>query len=175
MRSTMRVVVRFGILGAAAFGLESAGLGTFGLASACRMEPNPEPFEGGEVYCSGFTAKPIPAKECRGCSGGAFALCNGNTFSECTCELPSDYSLDAGTFEAESPPISNGAPVSVTFEAGRLPCCEGKVVREIPKVQCPTNCGGEVAWVICQDNAWTECACDIPDGYSLSDVTCDGG
>jgi hypothetical protein len=174
MRATMRAVARFGVFVAAAGTVARAGLVTGGLSSACTTEPDPVYYDGGgDAYCSGLFAKPIPARECTGCSSQAFALCNGNTFNECICELPSDYSLDSGTFEAANPLSPEGSLAS--FDASILPCCQGKAALEIPAANCPLSCAGTVAYAICQDNAYTVCACDIPREYALPDYTCDGG
>src|SRR5580658_2302771 len=122
MRRAMRAVMRVGAAVAAAGALAGTGIAAVGMAAACRTEPNPEYYEGGALgYCSGFTAKPLAAGECRGCNGEAFALCNGSSFTECACELPSDYSLDSGTFEAETPIVEEGG--LTPFDASGLPCC----------------------------------------------------
>jgi hypothetical protein len=170
-----------GILAMAGGVLAIAALTSAGMASGCHVEPNPEYFEGGALgYCSGFAAKPITAGECRGCSGGAFALCNGNSFNECTCELPVDYSLDAGTFAPDSPVITEAGPRSSSFEAGGLVaiCCEGNMAREIPSANCPLNCPPlSVAWALCEGNAWAQCACSMPPGFVEvpPGYICDGG
>jgi hypothetical protein len=176
MRETLKAVVRLGVLVMSAGALASTGVTSAGLASACRMEPDPVFLEGGAAlgYCSGFFAKPLRTGECPGCSGEAFALCNGNSFNECTCELPSEYSLDSGTFQGATPGMAAGL-TPITVEAGRYPCCEGNVYREIPAFVCPAHCAGEVAYLICQGDAWTACSCEIPAGFNLPDITCDGG
>jgi hypothetical protein len=174
----MRAVAHLGVLVTAAAALAGAGMTIAGMASACNMEPDPVYFAGGKAlgYCSGFTAKTLRAGECHACSGEAFALCNGTSFNECTCQLPGDYSLDAGTFEGASPtPIADGGLTPISVEGGRYPCCEGNVYREIPASDCPSPCAGEVAYLICQDNAWTACACSIPAGFALPTNICDGG
>jgi hypothetical protein len=177
MRRAMRALARLCAAVAVAGALAGVEIATAGMTEACHMEPNPEHYEAGAAlgYCSGFTAKPLAAGECRGCSGAAFALCNGVTFTECACELPSDYSLDSGTFEAETPVIEEGG--LTPFDATGLPCCKGNTVFEIPSSYCPSHCAGVVAYAICEDNAYTECNCDIPERYSLPgpDFVCDGG
>lgn len=178
MRETMRALARLAVCVTAVAALASGGVTIASLASACHMEPNPVYLEGGAAlgYCAGFTAITLRAGVCRGCSGEAFALCNGNSFNECTCDLPSDYSLDSGTFEAaSSAPITEGGLTPVTVEGGRYPCCEGEVYREIPASDCPANCAGELAYLICENSAWAACACSIPSGFKLPTETCDGG
>jgi|HubBroStandDraft_1064217.scaffolds.fasta_scaffold428186_1 hypothetical protein len=176
---TLRAGARLAVVSTAAVALASAGVATAGLSSACTTEANPEYLEGGKAlgYCSGFTAVPLAEGECPGCKGQAFALCNGTSFNECVCgEIPSDYSFDSGTFEAESPVIVEGGLTS--FEDGSaLPCpvCEDKSAEEIPAAACPSHCAGVVAYALCVGNAYTQCACDMPEGYSLPTYTCDGG
>jgi hypothetical protein len=145
--------------------------------SACIEEPNPSAFDGGALgYCSGYTAMRITAGACSGCSGEAYALCNGDRFTECACDLPSIYSLDAGTFEAAVNYIEEGGLTALSEDAGeQLPCCEGDTVFEIPAVNCPSHCKGPIGYAVCHDNAYTECACSIPPGFVLSTITCDGG
>jgi len=171
-----KAIARLGVLvtvGALAWGAVAAA----GAASGCTTEPNPEYFEGGGLgACSGFYAKPIPASDCPGCSGGAFALCNGTSFNECVCDLPSDYSLDSGTFEASVVEITEGGLTSFDATMMGLPgCCKGKSVLEIPASNCPSPCAGPVGYAVCNGDAYNECACSIPPGYALSTATCDGG
>jgi hypothetical protein len=56
-------------------------------------------FDAGDLgACSGETAKKIPAQDCGDCKGMvAYALCEGITYSTCSCDLPPGYTLvDAG-------------------------------------------------------------------------------
>jgi hypothetical protein len=120
-------------------------------------------------------AKPIPGDKCPGCGGGAFALCNGTIFNECECDLPSEFSLDAGTFEASIVYLTEGGVT--TFDAGATtyPCCSGNTYLEIPANECPSNCKEKVGYVLCYENSFSQCACSVPEGYTLSTITCDGG
>ncbi len=145
-----------------------------GLVASCSSSPLPVRFDGASLgYCSGQVVRPIAAHMCDGCSGAAYAICNGNTYSECACGIPNGYSLDGGALEgAQGPEKTNPVP----FEGGvNLPCCTGKIVFELPASECPANCRGNVAYAICVNDAYTDCTCDIPAGYMLSNLTCDAG
>jgi hypothetical protein len=162
------VLVTFSVFGVGSF---AASLG-----SACIPEGNPQHYTGDAAtgYCSGLFAKPVPPAQCPGCSGSAYALCNGNTFNECVCDLPSYYSLDAGTFDASMPLRVEGGLGG--FEGGYLSvCCAGDTYLEVPASSCGVGCAGTVAYALCHDNAFTECSCSIPPGYTLPTITCDGG
>jgi hypothetical protein len=160
----------------AAWALASVGA-TAASLSACRQEPDPEAFDGAKLgYCAGYTAVPIPAAACAGCSGQAYALCNGDSFNECACDLPSIYSLDGGTFEAAVTLVDAGGLTALDEDAARLlPCCTGNTVFEIPASECPAHCAGKVGYAVCTDSVYSECACTIPAGFTLSTITCDGG
>jgi hypothetical protein len=60
--------------------------------------------------CSGTTATKIAASECHRCKGAvAYALCNGMSFSSCSCVLPPGYVLvDGGILDAGSPIEASG-------------------------------------------------------------------
>jgi hypothetical protein len=171
-----RAVARFGVV-ATVSALVWGGVIASGMSSACTTEPDPVYFQGSSLgSCSGFTAKAIPASECKGCSGQAFALCNGTVYSECACELPSVYSQDAGTFEATVVEITDGGLTGFDSNGFGLPaCCTGKSVLEIPASSCPSNCANPVGYAVCDDGLYTQCACSIPAGFALSTATCDGG
>ncbi len=140
------------------------------IVPACSgTEPTAMYFDGASLgYCSGFVAYEIPARECGGgtaaCTGHvAYALCNGTTYSECACEIPSGYSLDGGIVDG-----GQGQPVRgvIPFSGTAPPCCAGNVLFEIPGPECAgANCTGNVAYAVCQGNAFSGCSCDPPDGY----------
>jgi len=154
------------------------GLGSLAASfgSACIQEPDPQHYAGSAAtgYCSGLFAKEIPASQCPGCSGNAYALCNGNTFNECACDLPSYYYLDAGTLDVQVVLLPEGglSGFDGNFLSG---CCTGKTYLEIPASSCDAGCAGTVGYALCQDNAYSECTCSVPAGYTLPTVTCDGG
>jgi len=153
-------------------GVVSAGL----VAVACSSEPAPRYLDGESLgACTGFYAREIPADKCKGCPGSsAYALCNGNSFTECTCDVPSDYSLDAGMVDAGAgSQLKSFVPLDADI-LSKL-CCTGKIVYEIPASDCPARCTGNVAYAVCVDEAFTKCACEIPPGYAFSDLMCDAG
>jgi hypothetical protein len=157
--------------------LGTLGLGSFAASfgSACIQEPDPEHFTGDAgASCSGLFAKQIPASECPGCSGSAYALCNGNTFNQCACDLPSYYYLDAGTLDAQVVLLSDGGLSG--FDGSYLSvCCVGNTYLEIPGSSCDAGCASTVGYALCHDNIFSECTCSVPAGYTLPTVTCDGG
>jgi hypothetical protein len=156
--------------------------GAAGVASACTgSDPTAVYFDGGRTYrdggshgyCSGSQALEIAADDCSGCTGStAFALCNGASYTECACAIPNGYSLDGGFIDGGQGEPAKGV---IGFGGGAgLPCCAGNEVFEIPAAACAgANCRGIeaslVAYAVCQDNAYSGCACDIPEGYSLPD------
>src|SRR5579871_6436610 len=98
--------------------------GAAAAVAACSSGPLPHPFVGNLGSCEGQLAVQVPSSECRlsftsaasACSGSvAYALCNGNSFNVCTCDLPSDYFFDGGTVDA-------GA---VSAVAGAVPFLDG--------------------------------------------------
>jgi len=150
-----------------------AVVGAAGVASACSSsEPTVMYFDGSSLgYCSGSQADEIRASECVGasCTGStAYALCNGASYTECACAIPSGYSLGGGVVDS-----GQGQPAAgvVPFGGGAvLPCCAGNEVFEIPAAECVSaNCRGTVGYAVCQDNAYTGCSCDIPAGYGYPD------
>lgn len=144
-----------------------------GVASACSgAEPTANYFNGSDLgYCSGFQVQEIRAAECGHQEGGvncpgttAYALCNGTSYTECTCEIPAGYSLDGGVVDSGLSPQVNGV---VPFSGDTPPCCGGNVLFEIPGPECSlANCRGNVAYAVCQGGAYSGCACDPPDGYA---------
>ncbi len=161
----------------------SGALAAAALGAACSAGPAPHPFDSSLLGpCEGMLAKEVPASECKARPGSgltdcpgptAWALCNGNTFNVCTCDLPSDFFPDGGTVDTGTgPPI----PGLVSFDAGlhALPCCTGKVVYELPSSDCPARCASTMSYAVCEDGGYNECTCEIPDGYGFSDFICPG-
>ncbi len=75
-------------------------------------------FDGSSLgSCSGLVAEKIPARDCQGCgSGVAFALCEGVSFSTCSCTLPPGYTVLPG-----GPETGTDAPNDGTPEGGDAP------------------------------------------------------
>jgi hypothetical protein len=73
--------------------------------------------------CTGKVAFEIPATDCNvPCSGSVkYALCEGECFTACGCELPAGYTLfDAGYLLGEAgEPADVATDVSKSHEAGR--------------------------------------------------------
>ena len=168
---------------AGAFAAGTAALAAM-LGSACSSGPPPHVFDGTALGpCEGFLAKPIPVAECKvqpgsglnPCTGSvAYALCNGNTYNVCTCDLPSDYFFDGGTVDTGSGSAISGLVPFFDGGGGDLPCCTGNTVFELPASDCPAHCAGNIAYAVCVAQAFNACACDIPDGYGFSDFICPG-
>jgi hypothetical protein len=62
--------------------------------------------------CSGSDVFAVPSSDCSslGCSGStAYAVCNGGTYSACSCAIPSGYTL----MDAAVPDVSVDVPVDV--------------------------------------------------------------
>jgi hypothetical protein len=152
--------------------------------AACSSGPPPHFFDGTALGpCEGFLAKEIDASECKTapgsglapCSGSsAYALCNGNTFNVCTCDLPGDYFFDGGTVDTGGKPPITGTVPFLDGGGTDLPCCIGNAVFELPASECPAHCTGTKAYAVCVDQAFNACSCDIPDGYGFSDFICPG-
>jgi hypothetical protein len=159
----------------ACFCAAAASAGIVAVAVAC-TSPEPRAFDGSSLgACTGAYAKEIPASRCTGCTGSsAYALCNGDTFNVCTCDVPGDYSTDAGLVDTGAGPELRGF-VALDADILATICCTGKIVYELPASDCPARCKGETAYAVCVDDAFTACACDIPPGYSFSDLMCDAG
>jgi hypothetical protein len=49
------------------------------------------------------------------------------------------------------------------------PDCSGEVAFAIPAADCPKDCKGSTAYVLCEGVCYSECACDLPRGFSLAD------
>lgn len=167
MKVRPRLIIRSVLLGIVSVG------GAAGVESACSSPPMPRYFDGANLgYCSGFQVDEIAGGDC-GCSGSvAYALCNGSSYTECACEIPSGYFVDGGAIDTgqgaqvnRTLPFNGGGPQGVS-----LPCCEGNDVFEIPANECAgANCAGTVAYAVCQNNSYSACACDIPSGYGYPD------
>ena len=156
--------------------------------AACSSGPPPHFFDGtvdGTALgpCEGFLAKPIPASACKTvpdsgldpCTGTtAYALCNGMTYNVCTCDLPGDYFPDGGTVDSGGMAPITGTVPFLDGGGTDLPCCIGNVVYELPGSACPAHCTGTKSYAVCVDQSFTACACDIPDGYAVSDLICPG-
>jgi len=151
--------------------------------SACSSGPLPHPFVGDAGPCQGQLAKQVSASDCRqsftspasACTGSvAYALCNGNTFNVCTCDPPADYFFDGGTVDTGAGAALSGTVPFLDGGGTDLPCCTGKTVFELPASECPAHCTGTSSYAVCVDDAYTECACDIPDGYGFADFVCPG-
>jgi len=143
---------------------------------ACSNGPEPHFYAGGSLgSCEGRLAVEIKTSDCSGCKGPtAYALCNVDTFNVCVCDLPTDYFLDGGTVDTGSGPPLGGL---VDFRDGAPPlppCCQGKVVYELPATECPARCAGNSSYAVCIDDEWAKCACDIPEGYGFPDYICPG-
>jgi hypothetical protein len=155
-------------------GVLAAG-GAAGIVSSCSGEPVPVYFDGKSLgYCSEFQVAEIGAAECAGarCGGSvAYALCNGASYTECACEIPNGYEIDGGALDGPQGPPAQGV---VGFNGGgpagvALPCCQGNDVFEIPSPECDASCVGSVAYAVCQNNSYSGCSCDIPDGFGYPD------
>ncbi len=132
--------------------------------------------------CCGQVAKQVstaslPVNTCEGGST-AYSLCQGQSFAcEFVCSLPDGYKVvpagqDAGWCGVTTDGAADGPPPSATavpFDGGSLSLgpCRGQVVALIPATACPAHCPGSLAYAVCKDGAYTECACDIPPGYTL--------
>ncbi len=152
-----------------------AGGGATSIAVSCGGEPTPSYFDGKSLgYCSGSQVAEIRADECEGsgCGGSiAYALCNGTSYTECACSIPSGYELDGGAIDS---PQGNPATGVVGFGGGgpqgvALPCCQGNEVFQIPSSECGANCPGPVAYAVCQNNSYSGCSCAPPPGYGYPD------
>jgi hypothetical protein len=50
-----------------------------------------------------------------------------------------------------------------------LPLCSGKVAFVIPAGDCPRLCMGALAYALCEGTCYSDCACALPEQYSLID------
>jgi hypothetical protein len=186
MRARFSVPPARRVLAAAWAFLLGGGIVAGTVAVACSNGPEPRFFAAGaSMACEGPKIKPITASECPAppgsglgpCPGDtAYALCNNNTFSVCTCSQPSDYDFDVGVVDGGAGAQVPGLVVFDQDGGLDLPiCCTGNLVFELPASDCPARCTGTSSFAVCVDNAWTHCSCEIPDGFGFSDLMCDAG
>jgi hypothetical protein len=67
----------------------------------------------------------------------------------------------------------NGQPEPKPFDGSSLGYCSGSQVAEIQAEKC-SDCGKGTAYALCNGTSYTECACQIPNGYSLDSGLVDG-
>jgi hypothetical protein len=131
--------------------------------------------------CCGKVALAVPASTfsvdsgvfdpCKGSS--AYVLCDGFNFEcEYVCAVPTGFTVQSGASQSCADDASRAdAPSAqpVPFDGGSLALgpCSGDVVALIPAAACPNHCPGSVAYAVCSDGAYGECACNIPPGYTL--------
>jgi hypothetical protein len=79
--------------------LASVGFAATLSPSGCSSNSG-EPFDASESglpkSCQPDEARSISVGECSGCTEIAYALCQWGTFSECSCSLPSGYTVVSG-------------------------------------------------------------------------------
>jgi hypothetical protein len=128
------------------------------------------------VRCCGNVAQEVAAALSGGtCDGSvAYALCDGIVFEcEPVCALPPGFTVVSSGAKESCPedvaiadaPSANPVP----FDGGGLHLgpCSGDVVALIEAATCPNHCPGSLAYAVCKGDAYGECACNIPPGYSL--------
>jgi hypothetical protein len=139
----------------------------------------PGPGSYGFGPCCGMVAREIQVSEladgsvetCPGTS--VYARCNGAFFDcEYLCSPPSGYTVlpaDASQSCPEAGGVDAPSSRAVPFDGGGLELgpCSGHVVALIPAASCPARCPGSLAYAVCEGTAYTECACNIPPGYTL--------
>jgi hypothetical protein len=130
--------------------------------------------------CCGKVALAVPASQfsvdsgvsdpCKGSS--AYVLCDGFHFEcEYVCALPLGFTVQTASQSCTEDASKGDAPSAqpIPFDGGSLALgpCSGDVVALIPAAACPNHCPGSVAYAVCSDRAYGECACNIPPGYTL--------
>jgi hypothetical protein len=78
--------------------------------------------------------------------------------------------LGEGGFEADAPETDLDFGCCSRVIVPTLPTCTGMTAIEVPAKDCSAfACNGQVAYVLCQDDCYSACACDLPAGFTLVD------
>jgi hypothetical protein len=171
---------------------------------ACFGFPFPPGYVAGPVSgvpstCEGDAYLAVPARDCPASqcfAPVAFAVCDGTSFSGCTCTQPPGVlipGLDSregseGGFVSEAGFFSEGGVGTDGsgcgfFEAGESPCaagdgpffdvgdrgdCSGQVAEQVRASECD-SCPEPHAYFLCDGLFFSTCSCELPPGYDLID------
>jgi hypothetical protein len=174
------------------------------LPVACSGFPFPPGYVAGPVTgvpstCEGDAYLAVPAQDCPASqcfAPVAFAVCDGTSFSGCTCTQPPGVlipGLDAregseggfvseAGFGSDNGIGSDGSSCGV-FDGGEAQCaagdgpffdvgdrgdCSGQVAERVLASECD-SCPKPYAYFLCDGLFFSTCSCELPPGYDLID------
>jgi hypothetical protein len=176
---------------------------------ACSGFPFPPGYVAGPVNgvpatCNGDAYLAVPSGDCPNSqcdSPVAFAVCDGNTFTGCTCTQPPGVLIAALDVEAGNGFEDEGfacGPEGCFSDASEDPCnpddasggdctepidaplydvgdrgeCSGQEAQKICGAECGPCTG--YAYLLCDGLFFSACSCDLPTGYTLNDAGVQG-